>query len=155
MARTTMSNQIDDHTFQIDALIKRVKELEGQQDLAPTSTRLHVECTNDCHRASRQARSNAQSIEYQGKLIRELQQQNANLADALHKEKDQNRTQTYDTVTRLRALEEECSVIGDVPTVRGQSPAGARKYRKYQVHKQIEEMIKGMARLQELIGPED
>ena len=144
MARTTMSNQIDDHTFQIDALIKRVKELEGQQDVALFPDR-----------ASRQARSNAQSIEYQGKLIRELQQQNANLADALHKEKDQNRTQTYDTVTRLRALEEECSVIGDVPTVRGQSPAGARKYRKYQVHKQIEEMIKGMARLQELIGPED
>ena len=123
LAMTKIAETIDDQTFQISALTKRVKELEERQD---PETALSLE-------------------------LRRIKQ--------LENDRDLDRKSyesTYrDLILRIRALEGECSVIGDVPTVRGQSPAGARKYRKYQVHKQIDDMIKGMARLQELIGPED
>ena len=133
MARTALSmtrlaEALDDQTFHISALTKRIKELEEQQD---PETTLSLE-------------------------LRRIKQ----LENNRHLDMKSHESTYRDIVLRLRALEEtstrlhaECSVIGDVPTVRGQSPAGARKYRKYQVHKQIDDMIKGMARLQELIGP--
>ena len=146
MARTALSmtrlaEALDDQTFQISALTKRINELEQQKDLDPSLSsdtyigRSNVKCLND--------------------RISKLERENTALSNSLQRERKSYESTYRDLVLRIRALEEECSVIGEVPTGLGQSPAGARKYRKYQVHKQIDDMIKGMARLQELIGPED
>ena len=143
MARTALSmtrlaEALDDQTFQISALTKRIKELEEKDQIDDNEHWANDYGEHSVKNRVRWLLDRVKRLENERSLDRKSYES------------------TYrDLVLRIRALEEECSVIGEVPTGLGQSPAGARKYRKYQVHKQIDDMIKGMARLQELIGPED
>ena len=143
MVRTSMTRlaeHLDDHQFQISALMKRVKELET----AGTTQATDLSDDNYTGRAN---------VRWLSDRIKKLENENTALSGTIHKERISQLEMNADIMRRLRALERECSVIGDVPTSPGQSPASARKYRKYQVRKGLDEVMKVMKQLNELVGP--
>ena len=133
---TILNDKIDDQAFQITSLINRVKELENPRGLSDSFLI-----------------GDRNNIRWLADRVKKLENENTALSGTIHKERISQLEMNADIMRRLRALERECSVIGDVPTSPGQSPASARKYRKYQVRKGLDEVMKVMKQLNELVGP--
>ena len=133
---TILNDKIDDQAFQITSLINRVKELENPRGLSDSSLI-----------------GDRNNIRWLADRVKKLENENTALSGTIHKERISQLEMNADIMRRLRTLERECSVIGDVPHTPGKSPASERKYRKYQVQKQIQEVINGIGKLNELIGP--
>ena len=133
---TILNDKIDDQAFQITSLINRVKELENPRGLSDSFLI-----------------GDRNNIRWLADRVKKLENENTALSGTIHKERISQLEMNADIMRRLRTLERECSLIGDVPTSPGQSPASARKYRKYQVQKSIDEVMKVMKQLNELIGP--
>ena len=148
MVRTTMSNKIDDMEDKVATIEHRytllkarlVEAEERTQVLDATISDQTFQITTLMQRVSA-LESELKTHEHEATATRCVQQ----------KTWDRN---MFDIVKRLRRLE-SAAEQREIEVRTNKRTVNSGRYRQYQIQKQLEDLVKGVGKLNELVGPED
>ena len=138
LTMTRLAEAIDDQTFQISALTKRVKELEEQRDLDATFSSDVL--SSDTY----VGRSN---VRWLSDRISKLEKENTALGNSLHRDRQSHESSYRDLVKRLRELER----IAHTPKQYWTSDNPPQSERE-KITEVIHDITQALVRIEKIIG---
>jgi predicted nuclease with TOPRIM domain len=135
MVRTSMTRlaeHIDDHQFQISALMKRVKELET----AETTQATDLSNNNYAGRAN---------VRWLSERITKLEHENTALSDSLHRDRKSYESTYRDLIKRLRELER---IAHTAPITFNNPPQSERE----KITEVIHDITQSIIRIEKILG---
>ena len=137
MARTALSmtrlaEALDDLTFQISALMKRVKELET----AGTTQATDLSDDNYTGRAN---------VRWLSERITKLERENTALSDSLHRDRKSYESSYHDLVKRIKELER---IAHTAPITFNNPPQSERE----KITEVIRDITQALVRIEKIIG---